>query len=119
VAGTYDTAVALAETTCTGITVAPNPTTVTHTAGAARLQLSHAGATYSGSLGADGSFSTDPLAVPDGQGATHTVGISGRFTLTGFTATVTVDVTRAGAAACRYVVRWTGTKRGSPNVIPG
>src|SRR6185503_11805345 len=89
VAGTYDTAVELAENTCSGISVASQPTMVAHGAGSTRVSLTHAGATYSGTLGTDGSFSTDPVSLPDGQGATSTVQISGRFTLTGFTATVT------------------------------
>jgi hypothetical protein len=36
---------------------------------------------------------------------------------TGLEAVVTVDQT-SPAPACRYLVRWTGTKQGAPNVIP-
>ena len=59
-----------------------------------------------------------PLDVRDADGSVLTVGISGRFDTNGFEATVTVDVRRTNGSHCRYVVRWTGTKQGAPNVIP-
>ena len=43
--------------------------------------------------------------------------IEGRFITTGLEAVVTVDQS-APAPACRYLVRWTGTKVGAANVIP-
>ena len=87
------------------------PTTVTHTVGAARLALTHAGTTYPGALQADGRFATDPQLVGG-----STVRIEGRFSATGLDASVTVDV--QGSAPCRYVTRWAGTKQGPPNVLP-
>jgi hypothetical protein len=110
--------VALTENTCGPVTVLPNPTTVTHTPGAARVTLTHAGATYSGPLSRDGTFSTDPVIVRDSTGTASTIRIAGRFTVAGFEALVTSDVQPASGAACRYVVRWTGSKDGPPNVLP-
>ena len=118
VAGSYPTAVALLDNDCGAVSVQPNTTTVTHVPGAARLTLGHAGLTYNGSLAGDGTFTTDPLDVRDQDGSTLTIRITGRFTLTGFDATVTVDVARAAGSRCRYQVRWTGTKQGGPNVLP-
>jgi hypothetical protein len=118
VGGSYPTAVALVENDCGAVTVLPMTTTVGHTAGASRLTLAHGGTTYNASLAMDGSFASDPQDLRDQDGSTLTVRIAGRFSLTGFDATVTVDVARAGGGRCRYVVRWTGAKQGSPNVIP-
>jgi hypothetical protein len=119
VAGEYATAVTLGESSCPGITVQSMPTTVAHTAGATTLTLTHAGNAYQGTLQRDGTFTTTPRAVGGGA-ETHTLTIAGRFTRTGLDATVTADVQRsAEPRACRYVVRWAGTKQGDPNVIPG
>jgi hypothetical protein len=118
VGGTYPTAVALGENTCGPVTVLPNTTTVTHTPGAVRVILTHAGTRYSGSLSPDGTFSTDAVTVRDSTGTASTIRIAGRFTASGFEALVTVDVQPATGAACRYVVRWTGTKEGPPNILP-
>jgi hypothetical protein len=118
VGGTYDTAVALIDDTCGGVTVMPQPTTIAHVAGDTRFTLTHAVLVCPGTLTADGSFNTQPIVVQDSLGAS-TVGIAGRFRTTGFDANATVDVARPqGAPACRYVVRWTGTKQGPPNVLP-
>jgi hypothetical protein len=118
VGGTYPTAVALGDNDCGAVTVQPNTTTVAHTPGALRVSLTHAGTTYSGPLNADGTFATDPVDLRDQDGSTLTLRIAGRFTATGFEATVTVDVARPTGSRCRYVVRWTGTKQGAPNVLP-
>jgi hypothetical protein len=118
VAGTYPTAVTLGENSCGAVTVLPNPTVVAHAPGATRVTLTHAGTSYSGALSADGSFSTDAVTVRDSTGAASTIRIVGRFSTTGFDAQVTVDVQPAAGAACRYVVRWVGTKDGAPNVLP-
>ena len=118
VGGTYPTAVALVENDCGSVTVQPNITTVGHTPGATRLTLTHAATTYNGSLLPDGSFTTDPMDLRDTDGSTLTVRITGRFNTTGFDAAVTVDVLRTAGTRCRYVVRWTGTKQGAPNVLP-
>jgi hypothetical protein len=118
VGGSYPTAVALVENDCGAVTVLPMTTTVGHTAGASRLTLAHGGTTYNGSLGPDASFTSDPQDLRDQDGSTLTVRIAGRFSTTGFDATVTIDVLRTSGGRCRYVVRWTGTKQGAPNVIP-
>jgi hypothetical protein len=118
VAGTYPTAVALVENDCGTVTVLPNTTSVAHTPGASRLILTHAATTYNATLGPDGSFTTDPVDLRDQDGSTLSVRIAGRFGTAGFDATVTIDVQRASGGQCRYVVRWTATKQGGPNVIP-
>lgn len=118
VAGAYPTAVALVENDCGGVTVLPMTTTVIHSPGGTQLSLVHANTTYAGSLAPDGTFTTDPIDLQDSNGSTLTVEISGRFETNGFTAMVAVDVRRTNGSRCRYVVRWTGTKQGPPNVIP-
>ncbi len=116
--GAYAVAVALGANTCGAVTVATQPTSVTHTPGANRFSLVHGANTFAGSVAADGSFTTDPLALND-AGSALTVTLQGRFTVTGLNATVTVDVRPpAPAPPCQYVVAWTGTKQGAPNVIP-
>lgn len=117
VGGDYAMAVALTENGCGAVTVEPLPTRVAHAAGSTQIQLTHGPATYAGTVDAAGRFTTQPRVFTDAAGS-QTLAIAGQFTTTGFQATVTVDVQPAGAAACRYVVRWTGTKTGAPNVIP-
>jgi hypothetical protein len=118
VAGQYPTAVALTQSSCQGIQVEAMTTTVTHAAGDADLSLRHASVTYIGTIERDGSFTTAPQSV-GGASESHRLTISGRFSTTGFEATVTAEVTRNGSPSCSYVVSWTGTKTGEPNVIPG
>ena len=116
VAGQYDVAVRLQQNDCAAApTVLPQPTSVSHTAGASAFSLVHGGLTVTGTVSREGTFTTAALAVQDPQGPA-TLTIAGRFTTNGLDATVTVAVTAAGGA-CRYLVAWTGTKRGSPNVI--
>ena len=116
VGGQYNVAVRLQQNECPAQpTVQPQPTSVTHTAGASAFTLAHGGLTVSGTVARDGAFTTQPLAVPDPQGPA-TLTIAGRFTTSGLDATVTVAVT-AASGACRYLVNWTGTKQGSPNVL--
>jgi hypothetical protein len=117
VGGDYTTAVALTENTCgPQVTVAPLPTRIDHVPGATQIRLTH-GLTYSGTVAADGAFSTDAQTVTDALG-TQSIRVAGRFTRTGFDAQATVAVQPSAASACRYVVQWTGTKQGAPNVIP-
>ncbi len=119
VAGTYPTVttVIAERNTCGTVTVQDNPTTVTHTAGATDVSLVHAGSTYRGSVDTRGQFST-PAANFTFPDADYTIGISGQFTTTGFTATVELTK-RTSSTTCTYAVRWVGTKQGSPNTIPG
>ena len=119
VAGDYATAVSLTSSTCPGIAVQNMPTAVAHAPGATTLSLSHASLTYQGTVQGDGRFTTTPRTV-NVPGEAHTLSIAGRFTTTGFDATVSVAVTRdAAPQACAYEVRWVGTKQGGANVIPG
>jgi len=115
VAGQYQIAVALTENDCGDVEVRPLPTTVAHTAGAASFSLTHGGTTYAGHLAAEGRFTTDRLTLPGSGGSTQ-VDIAGQFSTGGLQALVTVNL--EGPPQCRYVVRWTGTKLGAPNVIP-
>lgn len=119
VAGTYPTAVTLTENTCSGITVQPNTTVVSHTAGSATVSIQHGPITYSGTLASNGSFTTAAAVFPDPAGGTQsTLTVAGQFTTTGFVADVSVSVLRNTPPDCAYKVHWVGTKQGSPNVIP-
>jgi hypothetical protein len=113
VGGDYALAVALTENDCGSVTVQPLPTRVEHTPGAARLRLTHGPNTFDGSVSPDGTFTTDPRTLSDGAG-TLVLTVAGRFTSSGLDALATVALSRP----CRYVVRWTGTKQGAPNVLP-
>lgn len=117
VGGDYTIAVELTENACGAVTVLPLPTRVNHTPGALQFELTHGPATYTGTLdAAGGGFRTAVRTFSDAA-SSQTVQIEGRFVATGLQAVVTVDQS-APAPACRYLVRWTGTKVGSPNVIP-
>lgn len=124
VGGQYQIQVALTANDCGNVNVMPLPTAVAHAAGAADFSLTHGSNTYAGHVSSDGRFTTDPLSLRDTDGSTLTVRIEGRFSTGGLEAVVTVGVERPStrppgqAATCRYVVRWTGRKQGSPNVIP-
>jgi hypothetical protein len=119
VAGSYQITPTLGQNGCGSVTVLPGPAQVTHAAGATEVRLSHVGQTYSGRVQPNGDFTMDPLVISFAPGSTDTVRIGGRFSTTGFEADVSVDAAHAGAAPCRYLVRWQATKQGSPNVIPG
>lgn len=113
VAGQYDVVARLQQNDCPATPIVlPQPTSVTHTAGASEFTLVHGGLRVTGTVGRDGSFATQPLAVADPQGPAN-LAIAGRFTTGGLEATVTVSVT----TPCRYLVGWTGSKLGSPNVL--
>jgi hypothetical protein len=117
VAGQYATEVSLEESDCTGIMVESMPTTVSHEPGATELTLRHAGQTYTGSVERDGAFATEPHEVGS-SAELHTLTIAGRFSTTGFEATVDAAVSRNRTHDCDYVVGWVGTKSGEPNTIP-
>jgi hypothetical protein len=116
VGGDYAMAVVLAENSCGAVTVLPLPTRVAHTPGATQFQLTHGPNTFEGTLEGGGAFRTAPRTFAD-AGSSVTLSIAGRFLLLGLDATVTVDQS-APAPACRYLVRWMGTKQGAANVIP-
>ena len=115
VAGTYQTAVTMVSNDCPGQTVQQHPTVVTHAAGATALSLTHAGSTYSGSLTADGAFSTTSLTQVF-DGISYVVSITGQFTETAIDALVLVEAGRQ--PPCAFTARWAGPKNGDPNVIP-
>jgi hypothetical protein len=112
IAGNYDVAVALSQTSCGAVPVQPQPTSIQHTAGAARFTLVHGANTFAATLFADSTFTADALAVRPGDGSTHTVVISGRFNGTAFDATVQVEVRGRpqSPADCAYTVQWNGRR---------
>lgn len=118
VGGEYPTSVTLESSTCNDIQVMSNPTSVRHTPGETTVTLTHAQNSYPGTVQRDGSFTTTPVPITV-QSEVHTLTIAGQFSTTGFTAAVTVEVTRNSTPVCGYLVRWTATKQGSANVIPG
>jgi hypothetical protein len=115
VGGTYQTAVTLVENSCSGQTVEQHPTVVNHQPGATTLSLTHAGSSYSGTLAADGSFSTSPVTQFFG-GISYTISITGQFSTTAIDALVHVEAARQ--PPCAFIARWAGPKDGDPNVIP-
>ena len=106
VSGDYDTTVELLDSTCTGIEVADNETTVEQDGDS--VTLVHAGVSYVGPLQDDGSFATGEVAVTVGAD-THALAVTGTFGDDGFEAQVVAEVT--GSQSCGYTVGWTGTKR--------
>ena len=105
VAGSYDTKVELLDSTCEGIEVADNETTVEQDGDS--VTLIHAGISYVGPLREDGSFATAQAQVTVGAD-THALAIAGTFGDDGFDAQVVAEVT--GSQTCGYTVSWTGTR---------
>ncbi|HWS72275.1 MAG TPA: hypothetical protein VN605_09175 [Thermoanaerobaculia bacterium] len=121
VGGSYPTTATLipGRNTCGAVTVQDNLTTVVHAPAAATLSLSHAGNTYSGTIDETGRFATAPATLTSGS-SRFTLTIEGRFTQSGMTATVQVDVAQSASPRnCTYFVGWTATKSGPPNTLPG
>jgi len=117
VGGSYPTQVLLLPgSTCTDAVVQDAVTTVTQSPGATTLTLSHAGISHSGTVDRAGNFQTTPTTVTVSP-ASFRLTIAGHFTLNGLEATVTVE--QLQPTSCGYSVGWTGTKSGTPNVIPG
>jgi hypothetical protein len=111
--GDYDVAVALQQNDCgSSVTVLPQATAVQQTPGAGTFNLTHGGLSLAGSVARDGAFTTTPLSVADPLGPA-TLTVAGRFSATGFEATVTVAVT----GRCRYLVGWSGRNRTRANVL--
>ena len=105
VSGDYDTAVELVDSTCDGIEVADNETTVEQDGDT--VTLIHAGISYVGPLREDGSFATAAAQVSVGED-THALAVTGTFADDGFEAQVVAEVT--GSQTCGYTVAWTGTR---------
>jgi hypothetical protein len=115
VGGTYQTAVTMVSNSCPGQTIQQHPTIVNHEPGATALSFRHAGSTYTGSLDADGSFTTPPVTQTF-DGIAFTISLSGDFTETAMDALVLVEAARQ--PPCSFTARWAGPKDGDPNVIP-
>ena len=115
VGGTYQTAVTMVTNTCPGQTVQQHATTVSHVPGSTALSLVHAGSTYSGTLAADGAFTTAPVTQVF-DGISYRISIAGQFTETAIDALVQVNASRS--PPCAFTARWAGPKNGDPNVIP-
>ena len=106
----YQTAVTLTSSTCTGITVLNQPTIIDHEPGASTFTLRHATLVYTGTLGANSTWTTDARSDTVGS-ATHTLTIVGQFNTSGFVADVNAQVTHSDAAPnCSYQVHWVGTR---------
>jgi len=104
--GDYATKVELLDSTCEGIEVADNETTVEQDGDT--VTLIHAGISYVGPLRDDGSFATAAAQVSVG-GDTHSLAVAGTFADDGFEAEVVAAVT--GGQTCSYTVSWKGTRR--------
>ena len=115
VGGTYQTAVTLVSNDCPGQTVEQHTTVVSHVPGGTTVSLTHAGSTYSGTLTADGAFSTPPVTQVFG-GISYAISITGQFTETNIDALVLVEAGRQ--PPCSFTARWAGPKSGGANVIP-
>jgi hypothetical protein len=108
IAGVYDTAVELTNSTCDGIEVMDNPTTIEQTGHSTSITLTHAGTTWQGTIGADDVFFTGPQSVEVGAD-THQISIQGLAEDDGFEARVSATVT--GARTCTYEVTWVGSRQ--------
>lgn len=115
VGGTYQTAVTMVENDCPGQTIQQHPTTVSHEPGSTTVSLTHAGSTYTGTLDADGSFTTPPVTQVF-DGIAYELSIAGQFSETAIDALVHVEANRQ--PPCAFTARWAGPKNGDPNVIP-
>ena len=118
VAGQYRIVQQTVDNTC-GDTGAPPAVTgtVTHTAGAETFVLADTGGTtFTGTVRSTGDFTATAVFGPDATGNTYTQRLEGRFTAGGFAGRLGVDVS---PRACRFTRDWTGTKQGTPNVVPG
>jgi hypothetical protein len=90
--------------------------TVTHAPGGSTFTMADTGGTnFSGTVDPAGTFSATAVFGPDASGQTFTQRLQGRFSSSGFSADLSVDVTPRG---CNFTRSWTATKQGSPNVIP-
>jgi hypothetical protein len=117
VAGQYQITQQGVTDTCGQGTQIPSVTgTVTHAPGGSTFTLADTGGTtFSGMVQTNGTFSATAQFGPDASGQTFAQQLQGRFTTTGFTAELRVEVRPRN---CNFTRNWTGTKQGAPNVIP-
>ena len=117
IAGQYQIVQATVTNTCGDSGTPPAVTgTVTHAAGAESFVLADTGGTtFTGTVRQTGDFTATAVFGPDSTGNTYTQRLEGRFTAAGFTGQLGVDVS---PRTCRFTRNWTGTKQGSPNVLP-
>ena len=117
VAGTYQIVQQAVASTCNDRgTPIPVTGTVTHAPGAEAFVLADTGGTtFRGTVRSGGDFTADAVFGPDATGTTFTQRLEGRFSTTGFTARLRVDVQPQG---CAFTRDWVGTKQGAPNVLP-
>jgi hypothetical protein len=108
-AGIYATRVTLLQSSCGAVTVQDNPTTVTHDTATRAVSFAHVGQTYSGTVGADSSFTTVPRQVNVNDGFLYTITLAGKFRPLAFDADATIDRT-GGGGPCRFSVRWQATR---------
>jgi hypothetical protein len=117
VAGTYQITQAAVSDTCgqTG-TPAAVTGTVTHAPGAGTFSLADTGGTtFSGTVQNTGDFTSTATFGPDAGGNTYMQRLAGRFTATGFSGQLDVDVSPRN---CRFTRTWSAVKQGAPNTFP-
>jgi hypothetical protein len=117
VAGVYQISQTAGDDTC-GMSSAPVSFagTVSHTAGGTTFTLTDTvGTNFGGTVERDGSFTATVTVGPDAGGQTYSERLDGRFTATGFSATLRVNVSPRN---CQFTRNWTAAKQGTPNVFP-
>ena len=117
VAGMYQISQTAVDDTC-GMSSAPVTFagTVAHTAGGTTFTLTDTvGTNFNGTVERDGNFIATAAIGPDSGGQTYSERLEGRFTTTGFSATLRVDVSPRN---CRFTRSWIAAKQGAPNVFP-
>ena len=115
VGGTYRTAVTVIESSCTDMGVQQHLTSVGHQPGDTVLTVTHAGATYQGTLAKDGSFRTVPSNFSINN-VGYTLVLTGRFTTD--SVDIRADVESHRQPPCRLSARWYGPKEGAVNLLP-
>ena len=98
----------LLNSTCAGITVQDNPTTVEQEAGSDTIELTHAGTTYTGRAGRRRAVHDGRRTASRSDAATHSLTVHGTFSGAGFRASVLATVTGGADGPCGYEVAWVG-----------
>jgi hypothetical protein len=118
VAGQYAITQQGVDTSCGdgGATIPSVTATVTHAPGTNAFTMRDTGGTtFTGTVQNNGDFTATAVFGPDGSGNTFTQRLEGRFTTSGFTGRLSVDVQPRN---CAFTRNWTATKQGSANVFP-